>query len=855
MMNSRWRINSLVVIFSWLLSIQTGVQSSLTANDAFEDSIKPFLKTYCIQCHGSETSEGELRLDTISNDFVNRPFAGHWIEVLDRINLGEMPPEDELQPSEAELAKTTEWITQQLQLAQHQRESTGGQVLLRRLTRHEYANTVRDLLGVEFVAGEGPIDLLPPDGSIRGFHRNSNALFVDPSLMNAYLEVAALISDQAIRFRPPLVPQRTVRFEYKDIIGSAMNYQIDDRSAYLDKETLVIMQGSARSYAKLRHPFNEREVPITGRYRVRIKASAVQGERSEPIYMRVKQGPDDNIAQFRVDATPESPQVYEFETVRDEMLQGEYEVSLVNDTKFQDYLGNRGERARAADQLLQQGEAEQATIEKTRLRAQGEDFNSMFRPDVLDLSKLPQLHLEWIEVTGPLQEAFPPESMKRLFPNGWISGKLNVSDARRIMQELLPKVYRRPVTENEVAEVVNLVETEMELGNSFEAALKTGLIATLCSPKFLYVFEPEAAAESERRLSTHELATRLSYFLWSSLPDETLRDLAADHSLRQPEILDAQVDRMLADSRIDGFMDGFVRQWLKIDEFNRFPPDQAIFPEYYATELSGIDSDILAQPIEMVREILNKKESLLALLDSDWTMLNERLAAFYGINGVSGEEFQRVSLPREFPDHSDTHIRGGLLGMAGIHRWGSDGSRTKPVDRGKYLLDVLYNDPPPPPPPNAGEIEPNLNGQKLTVRERLAKHREQTSCNNCHRRIDPYGLALENFNVIGQWRTLEDGEKPINQWGNDRPKIEIGATFPSGETYNDFASFKRTILQQDERFLRGLSEKLLMYALARTLEPSDRSLIDLAVANCRKDGDSMSAIIKTIVQSETFQRK
>ncbi|MBT5020071.1 MAG: DUF1587 domain-containing protein, partial [Planctomicrobium sp.] len=153
-----------------------------------------------------------MRLDTISNDFVNRPFAGHWIEVLDRINLGEMPPEDELQPSEAELAKTTEWITQQLQLAQHQRESTGGQVLLRRLTRHEYANTVRDLLGVEFVAGEGPIDLLPPDGSIRGFHRNSNALFVDPSLMNAYLEVAALISDQAIRFRPPLVPQRTVRF-------------------------------------------------------------------------------------------------------------------------------------------------------------------------------------------------------------------------------------------------------------------------------------------------------------------------------------------------------------------------------------------------------------------------------------------------------------------------------------------------------------------------------------------------------------------------------------------------------------------------------------------------------------------
>lgn len=855
MINSRSCIISLIVISCWLLFVQPGERSHLIADETFEDSIQPFLKTYCIQCHGSETSEGELRLDNISNDFVNRPFAGHWIEVLDRINLGEMPPTDEQQPSASELEKFTEWVTQQLQLAQHQRESTGGQVLLRRLTRHEYANTVRDLLGVEFVDGEGPIDLLPPDGSIKGFHRNSNALFVDPSLMNAYLEVAALISDQAIRFRPPLVPQRTVRFEYKDIVGSAMNYQVDDRSAYLDGETLVIMQGSARSFAKLRHPFNEREVPVTGRYHVRIKASAVQGERSEPIYMRVKQGPDDNIAQFRVDASPESPQVYEFETVRDEMLQGEYNVSLVNDTKFQDYLGNRGERARAADQLLQQGEIEQATIEKARLRAQGEDINSMFRPEVLDLEKLPQLRLEWIEVTGPLQEAFPPESMKRFFPNGWDSRKLEISDASKIIRELLPKAYRRPVTANEVAEVVNLVETEMTLGNSFDDALKTGLIATLCSPKFLYVFEPQAASESERKLTSHELATRLSYFLWSSLPDEALRKVVVDDSLAQPEILEAEVDRMLADPRIDGFMDGFVRQWLKIDEFNRFPPDQAIFPEYYATELSGIDADILAQPIEMVREIITKKGSLLALLDSDWTIVNERLAHYYGIKGVSGEEFQRVQLPGEFPEGSGTHIRGGLLGMAGIHRWGSDGSRTKPVDRGKYLLDVLYNDPPPPPPPNAGEIEPNLRGQKLTVRERLAKHREQTSCNNCHRRIDPYGLALENFNVIGQWRTHEDGEKPINQWGKDRPAIEIGARFPSGETYNDFASFKRIIRQQDERFIRGLSEKLLMYALARTLEPSDRSLIDQAVKNCREDDFSMQAIIKTIVQSETFQRK
>ncbi|MEZ6089860.1 MAG: DUF1592 domain-containing protein [Pirellulaceae bacterium] len=822
------------------------------ADDIYHDKIQPFLKGHCQRCHNAERAEGDLRLDNLAADFVNRPAADHWIEVLDRIHLGEMPPEGEPKPTAEQLSEVTDWITRQLADVRHRKESSGGRVLLRRLTRLEYANSVRDLLHVEFIKGEGPIDRLPPDGSIRGFDRNSNALLVDPSLMNSYFEVASQIADRAIRFRPPLVPQRTVRFEYRDIVDSAMKYQIDERSAYLDGDTLVVMQGAARSFAKLRHPFNDMEVPVTGRYRVRIQAAADRGESDDPVYMRVQQGADDNIAQFRVDARPGSPEVYSFETVRDALLQGEYQVAIVHGTEFSTYVGSRGQQARDADERLQRGEIEAATTDKARLRAQGEDFAGAMKLDVLDLSKLPKLRLDWIEVTGPLQGDYPPQSMTSFFPQGWSTDKQYIEMVTSAFARFLPRAYRRPVTRSELDEVVQLVQRELYQDVPFETAVKTGIIATLCSPKFLYLYEPGLPNLQTRRLNDFELASRLSYFLWSSKPDDSLLRRAIEKKLSDKKVLLAEVDRLLADDRMAGFLEGFVRQWLKIDEFDRFPPDEAIFPDYYQTHLVGLSDDLLMQPVAMVREILTKDESLLSLLDSDWSMLNERLAAFYGIEDVQGEAMRRVTLPRE---NDSASIRGGLLGMAGIHRWGSDGSRTKPVDRGKYILDVLFNDPPPPPPPNAGEIEPNIRGEKLTVSERLALHREQATCNNCHRRIDPYGLALENFNVIGQWRTHADGEKPLSRWGDDRPEIVIGGRLPSGEEYDSFESFKRLLVEQDERFLRGLTEKLLMYALARTIEPADRPVIEQAVNDCRENGYTLRSIIKTIVASEPFAQK
>jgi len=821
------------------------------SNVEFAEQIRPFFSKHCLRCHNKDKAEGELRIDKLTGGFENRPEADDWVEILDRINLGEMPPQDELQPTAAELLQVTDWIAKRMQSAQRRRDSSGGRVVLRRLTRLEYANTIRDLLGVRFVDGEGPRDLLPPDGSIRGFDRNSMALLVDPSLLNAYLEVAQRVADQAIRFRPPLVPQKSIRFDYKDIVGSAMEYQIEDRGAYLNGDTLVVMQGGARSYAKLRHPFNDKEVPITGRYRVRIQAAAEPGADGKPVFMRIKQGATANLAQFRVDARPEAPHVYEFEAVRDALLQGEYEVSLADGTDFTTYHQGRGKQQRAADELLKSGEIEKATRMKARLRAQGDHVNAVFRPEALSFDGIPKLHLDWIEVTGPLQEAFPPASMQIVFPDGWDSDKLTSAYAKTIFAQLLPRAYRRSVTSAEVEEVVDLVHEELKNGSDYAAAIRIGLVAMLCSPKFLFLYEPVASDDAPRELTSFELATRLSYFLWSSLPDETLLAAAANKKLETSEQLSQQVHRLLSDDRVEGFMTGFVRQWLRIDEFNRFPPDEAIFPEYHVTEMVGIDDDLLEQPLAMVRELVRQDESLDALLDSDWTMLNGRLARLIGVDGIVGEEFRRVPLPESSPATD----RGGLLGMPGVHRCPSDGSRTKPVERGKYILDVLFNDPPPPPPPNAGEVEPNVRGEKLTVAERLALHREQPTCRNCHRRIDPYGLALENFNVIGQWRIQVDGEKPIAHWGKDRPAIRVGGTFPSGQTYSSYTEFRHHMAQQKLRFLKGLTEKLLMYALARTVEPGDHQLVEQIVQRTQQEGNTFRALIRNIVLCDAFREK
>jgi hypothetical protein len=509
----------------------------------------------------------------------------------------------------------------------------------------------------------------------------------------------------------------------------------------------------------------------------------------------------------------------------------------------------------------------EATRIKARMRAEGaydHYVRGSYLPRVLHTEELPKLYLDWIELEGPLQGDYPPPSIRTVFKDDETAARFATSttsreqllaESREIFARLLPRAFRRPARNAEVQDLVDLIDAELAAGADPQQAIKTGLVAMLCAPSFLFLVEPTPDRDdSPRPLNDHELAARLSYFLWSTMPDEELSRLANAGRLHDAGVLAAQVDRMLADPKLEGFIDGFARQWLKTDEFGRFPPDEQIYPFYYATEMVGIEEDVKQEPLAFFREVLSRDEPITSFLDSDWLMLNERLARLYGVPGVTGAELRRVSLPRDTAESTAGRQRGGLLGMAGVHMWGADGNRTKPVERGKYILTVLFNDPPPPPPPNAGEVEPNLRGEKLTVRQRLARHREQTTCNHCHRRIDPYGLAMENFNVIGQWRDRLDGEKPLAHWGDAPPPIDASGTLPDGRDFADFIAFKQALAQRPERFIRGLAEKLFVYAVGRTLEPADRDRIDAILAASGSDL-SLRTMLRAIATSESFRTK
>ena len=830
--------------------------------EAFDEHVRPFFAANCVSCHGEETAEAELRLDTLEADFVRRPAADHWVEILDRLNLGEMPPQDQPRPDAQALAKVVDWITSELKQARAEGQSTGGRVMLRRLTRREYANTVRDLLKVEFAEGSGPLEELPPDGAMAGFDRLSKALLLDPSLMEAYLIVAQKVADRAVVFRPPLVPERTMRFEFEHTTNSAMRYITANRTAEIEGDFLLIMEHAARTFAKVRHPYNDKEIPVTGRYRVRVRAAADPGDSGKPVYMDVSFGAEGRQARFRVEATKDAPKIYEFEKTFDAFTPGEFNVGIVNGERFAQGNAEWYQRNSELNRLAEAGKTLEATRLKARMRAEGAYdtyVRGSYLPGVIRVDGVPKLYLDWIEITGPLQGEYPPASIAAIFGDEATSArfvqpdsdrKTLLSDARGIFRRLLPLAFRRPIDEAEALAIVNLVEAELNAGVSPEEAIKTGLVAMLCSPDFLYLFEP-AEEGSPRRLTDYELAARLSYFLWSTMPDDELTRLAESGRLQSAEVLAKEVDRMLADPKIEGFINGFARQWLKVDEISRFQPDQQIYPDFYATDMAGIEKDVEEEPLAFFREVLTKDEPVASFLDSDWLMLNDRLAKLYEIPGVTGSELRRVALNQ----HDAGERRGGLLGMAGVHLWGADGNRTKPVERGKYLLTVLFNDPPPPPPPNAGEVEPNLRGEKLTVRERLARHREQTTCNNCHRRIDPFGLGLENFNAIGQWRDRLDGEKPLNYWGSDRPVIDLSGTLPNGREFSTFIEFKQAVAGQEDRFHRALAEKLLTYALGRTMEGSDRQTIDAIMGKMKSESATFRTMLKSIADSEPFRHK
>ena len=769
----------------------------------YEAKVRPFLARHCLGCHGAEKPKGNLRLDRLAPDFADEAGRARWQSILKRIEAGEMPPKAKPRPAADEVRALAGWVAARSEAARR----AGGRVVLRRLNRIEYENTVRDLLGVVVDLKE----ILPPDGSSHGFDNVAEAQHASSFLMDRYLEAADVALDVAI-VNGPQPPPFKKRFSCKD----ERQVKISTERVYLRRDDTVTFFSSSAWNAVTTSQFYPRD---RGKYRVRISACGVQSD-GKPVVFRVDAGPmlmgQKNHLVGYFDAPADKPAVLE----------------------FVDHF-----EARHTFRIHPYGLANAQTVDKIG----AENYTG------------PGLAIQWFEVEGPLHDRWPPESHRRIFgdlPQGRVPAfndrnRLEVvskdpeADAARVLRGFARRAFRRSVTDADVKPFLDLVKRKLDEKYSFEQAVRVGLKAVLVSPEFLFL------REKPGKLDDFALASRLSYFLWSTMPDEELFALAAARKLGEPATLRAQVERMLKDPKAAAFTTNFLGQWLQLRDIDFTSPDPRLYPEFDAM----LREAMVTEPQLFFDDLLKNDRSLTNLVASDFTFLNDRLAKHYAIPGVEGIRFRKVALP------PGSH-RGGVLTMAGVLKVTANGTNTSPVTRGAWVLDRILGEPPPPPPSGVPAVEPDIRGA-TTMREQLAKHRQVPACATCHVKIDPPGFALESFDVIGGWRenyrSLGRGKSVVVD-GRRMPyheglKVDPADVLPDGRRFENVDEFKQLLLKDKDRLARALTRQLLTYATGAAPTAADRPAIDAIVAKVRDKNYGLRALVHEIVQSEPFRNK
>jgi mono/diheme cytochrome c family protein len=799
----------------------------------FDGEIRPILATHCFGCHSGAKPKGDFRIDQLKPDFADAATCERWLTVAERVAVGEMPPKAKPRPSAKDVQTLTAWINSQSRVALAAHRATQGRVVLRRLNRTEYENTVRDLLAVN-------IDLkamLPLDSSAAGFDNVGSALHTSSFLLEKYLEAANLALDEAIanRAQPKTIFKRYVLKDQHPIRNAQEKvFRASDKEVVLFTSSHWDALGISDFWPETR-----------GRYRFRISASTIQSKNNKPVTFRVWAGsggmggaPGHLVGYF--DAPLTAPKVFEF-------------VEHVEPhTGFS---------------MLPYGLAGAGEVDKIG----AEHWAG------------PGLAVQWVEIEGPLNGQWPPESHRRLFGDlKQVKSSTNYgdryevtstsprTDAERILRNFARRAFRRSVRDEEVQPFVELFEAKLKAGRSFEQAVRCGLLAIMVSPDFLFFQEGGTAArgapnaknatspegDSKRRspgrvLDDFALANRLSYFFWSTMPDEELLALAEKHQLSQPDVLRRQVDRMLDHPKSAALAKNFVGQWLNLRDLEATEPSQILYPEFD----DMLKASMLRETELFFDEVLKHDLSLTNFINSDFAMLNGRLAKHYGIPGVEGWDFHKVKLP------PDSH-RGGLLTMASVLKVTANGTTTSPVTRGAWVLDRILGTPPPHPPADVPAIQPDTRGS-TTIREQLAKHRQLASCAACHSRIDPPGFALESFDVIGGWRTYYrsngngqevtvDGRRMPYLKG---PKVDSTGTLPDGRKFANIDDFKKLLLADKDQIARALTEKLVTYATGAPPEAADRKKIDAIVEKIRGKNYGFRTLVHEIVESDLFRMK
>lgn len=770
------------VVVWWVVAV-LGTAMRAEAKPDFEREVRPILVRHCFDCHGAEKQKGKLRLDTLSRDLVtDRRAAENWHEVQNVLQLGEMPPDDEPKLPAKDRRVLLDWLKGSIEEANRARKGNGGRVVVRRLNRVEYQNTMRDLLGIDVSYTTD----FPPDAvSEDGMRNNGSALQMTAIQLEYYLSAARKAIDRAIvaDSEPPVFIHRFDQSTEKKWVKG-----IKGANLVGGKQEFVVRI--------------KKDYPDDGVFRVRLRVRGIVGKEDAPIpHMRLMVGyRPDTLQMRRVLAECDLPG-------------GEWQ-----ELEFVSRLANF----------------------PLPVRGQGK-----FPGLVVSVASDPgQVEVEWLDFEGPLFESWPPATHRRILFESDLRERDEPAYVREVVQRFLPRAWRRPVSKDEVERLVSFFKTRRAESPAFEEAIRETLVLALVSPSFLFLLEPDS--QEARPLDAYELAARLSYFLWSSMPDDKLTAAAASGALLDDETLRAQVSRMIADPRAEEFVVQFTSQWLDLEAAERIVINEKLY-RGFDRELVG---DMKRETQNFFEEILRHNLSARHFLDSDFTMLNDRMARHYGIQGVRSREFQRVSLTGE-----EGVRRGGLLTQAAILTGASTGEDSNVIKRAVFLRDRILGDPPDPPPPNVPELKTaDANFARLSIREQLAVHLKDEACADCHRGIDGWGHALEEYDAIGQWRSkvvrLADGRKKITL------PVDARAKLPDGRELTGAAELKRYLLgHREEQFARALVKRVATYGLGRTLGLEDEAALTSLTGAFIASDLRLRDLVEALVTSEMFRSK
>jgi hypothetical protein len=773
--------------------------------------LAPFIEKHCADCHDADDAKGGLDFGKLSADLRRPEALAKWVRIFDRVDQGEMPPKKKTRPAAGEKTAFTKALAASLVTADRSNKGT----VLRRLNRIEFEQTLNDLLGIN----EDLAPLLPEDGRAQGFDKVGEALDLSSVHLQRTMDAARQALNAAMN-----------KGDAPEKIDKTIGFADGRNASHVGKSWHKLADGAVVTFNDAGYPafMPEFEATTAGLYRVTLQGRAYQTDK--PVMVTIFSGP------FGA-GTPTR-----FQSVQEFTPEGNV-VSLELQLKVRD---------------------------KVRLFPDLRTFDyNLNQKNGPAKYPGPGLAMQPMRVEGPLLPAWPGVGHKLLFgdlpnaPTAEAAKRMKYEkrrtqqmyevtsaqpdvDGPKLIRAFVAKVVREQVRPTQAEPYVRLFEAELKEGSSFEEALLTAYTAVLCSPANLYFHEQPG------RLDGWAVAARLSYMLWGTAPDDELRRLAANGALLQPATLRAQTDRLVADPRAQRFVRDFTDQWLSLRNIDATTPDKQLYPEYD----DALKAAMLAETRGFFSEVLTKNLSVTDFLDSDWTILNNRLARHYGIPGVEGVAFRKVALKPE--DH-----RGGLLTHASVLKVSANGNNTSPVVRGAWVLDRILGTPPSPPPPGTPGVEPDIRGA-TTLRQMLEKHRSTESCNSCHAKIDPPGFALESYDVAGGWQTNyrslgRQFKSPPNlkrvQW-RVGPPVDASGVTEDGLAFADLREFKQKVLLADpEAFTLALTRKLAAYGSGRAMGFSDREELRRIAHQTFTQGNGLRDLLHNLVQSEIFLTK